>query len=258
MKKTVLLFSIAMMLLSCGGERKASQQEALQTIDSAYYHKADGQTECTVRASLPAERMNQAVGEWLDESLGGVFPGDPTDIQAIVDYYGTAMTDTLKNMAKEWEDAGLDDKTLAFEALMEHDYETDEFVTYTLSTYTDLGGAHPTSSSRGATFRKKDGRRVDWDMIASHDSYLFQKRLSEGLKDYFEVETDEQLTELLPDINIYNIPYPQTPPYFTKDGIVVIYQQYEIAPYAYGMPSFIMTYEEAKSYMTGWAKRMVK
>lgn len=256
MKKTFLLLTIAALFASCGSEN--SKKEGVQQIDSAYYHKAEGPVECTVRASLPVERLNQAVGEWLDEALGGLYPGDPTDIQAIADYYGKAMTDTLTNWANDPDLPDFATRELAFEARMEYAYETNEFVTYTLTTYTDLGGAHPTSTSQGATFRKKDGRRVDWNMIASHYGYKFQELLKDSLMEYFGADTDEELSENLLDTNIYNIPYPKTPPYFLEDGIAVIYQQYEIAPYAFGMPNFLLAYEESKPLMTGWAKRMLK
>ena len=35
-------------------------------------------------------------------------------------------------------------------------------------------------------------------------------------------------------------PLPAFPPFLTKEGVVVMYQQYEIAPYAVGMPSCVI------------------
>ena len=43
---------------------------------------------------------------------------------------------------------------------------------------------------------------------------------------------------------------PATSPYFTADGIVFTYQQYEIAPYAAGQPSFTLSYKDVASYLT--------
>ena len=256
-KKAFILFALPILLTACGNtESKKSVNSNGQAIDSAYYHKEKDAMSCTVRASLPAERLNQSVGEWLDEALGGQYTGDPTDIQGIVDFYGMAMTDSLEKMLSN-KDEVAEDAEMAYEARMEHCYETGELVTYTLSTFIDLGGAHPLSTAEGATFRKKDGRRVGWDIIARHSQYLFLEKLKEQLKAYFEVETDEELAETTM-LDVEHIPLPKTPPYFTEDGIRAVYQEYEIAAYAYGMPEIQFTYDELKPLLTGWAQRLIK
>lgn len=241
------------------------EQKSVEQIDSAYYHKTSDHVSCTLRASLPAERLNQAVGEWLDESLGGLYPGDPTDIQGIIDYYGTCMSDTLKSMTEETKAMIAKGEApeeimhdLEYEMRMEQMYETSEYVTYSFSTYTDLGGAHPSSSGEGVTFRKKDGRRVGWDIFASRYAFRIDEMIKEGLKEYFEVESDEDLQSMLTINDTYFIPRPQTPPYLTKDGIVACYQQYEIAPYAAGMPNLLFPYDKITPYLTGWGKRLLK
>ena len=51
------------------------------------------------------------------------------------------------------------------------------------------------------------------------------------------------------DVQVYNIPLPKNPPYFTQDGLTFVYQQYEIAPYAAGMPTFSIPYDVAKGLL---------
>lgn len=275
MKKILVLCAVAILLVACGGKTAEgtpvevndntdgqtttqTTQEKKTAVDSAYFHKEEGIVKCTLTAHLPAERMNQAVGEWLDEALGGIYPADPTDIQGIVDYYGKAMYDSLKAMEAEAKANEYPCPELAYEIRMEHAYETSTFVTYTLTTYTYFGGAHPSWLSQGATFRKQDGRRVDWTFIASNFSSRFQERVKTGLMEYFEVKTEDELDEVLQVDHIYNIPLPVTLPYFTEKGVSITYQQYEIAPYAAGLPSMIIPYDELKPMMTGWAQRMLK
>ena len=252
------MLTFALLMAACGGENSGKTTDKTTQVDSAYYQKNSSHASCTVKANLPAERLNQPVGEWLDEALGGIYPGDPTDIQGIVDFYGTSMTDSLEKFASEMEIPEEERTPMEQQVNMEYAYETDKYVTYTLSTYTDLGGAHPTATEKGATFRKKDGRRVGWDIIAGHDAYNFQQLLKKHLKEYFNAGTDEELVDMLADIDPDNIPLPHTPPYFLEDGIVMIYQQYEIAPYAAGMPNALFTYDELKPMLTGWAKRMIE
>ena len=45
------------------------------------------------------------------------------------------------------------------------------------------------------------------------------------------------------------IPLPTWQPFPSKDGLVFTYQQYEIAPYAAGMPAFTIPYEDIAPYV---------
>ena len=55
----------------------------------------------------------------------------------------------------------------------------------------------------------------------------------------------------------YFLPMPVTPPLFGKDGIIVTYQQYEIAAYAAGMPSFVIPYNKAKGLLNQTGKALL-
>ena len=58
------------------------------------------------------------------------------------------------------------------------------------------------------------------------------------------------------DVN--HIPVPQFPPTFTKNGLVFLYQQYEIGPYAVGMPNFCIPYKKVLPYLTEEAAALVE
>ena len=86
-----------------------------------------------------------------------------------------------------------------------------------------------------------------------------QPLLKKGLKEYFnenadeKIKTDQQLMEqlMLPEESKGLIPLPAwTPsPDEKGKGLVFTYQQYEIACYAVGMPSFVLTWEELKPFL---------
>lgn len=67
--------------------------------------------------------------------------------------------------------------------------------------------------------------------------------IREGLmRQYFDVETAQEFKDALlidPD----TLPLPVTPPYFMPDGFHVVYQQYEIACYAAGLPGCVLPYD---------------
>lgn len=224
------------------------------TADSVSYLSPDEYLICHIKAERPSEQLAVAVGEWLDEALGGFYTGDVRDLQQLVDFYGKAMSDTLSERAKEVGPY----MYLEYEAKMEKAWENDLVVTYTLQTYQGLGGAHPSSGFEGATFRKSDGRRLGWDIVSRRFQYELSDLIVKSLKNYLEVESDEELIELLGEDKFYGLPLPRTSPYMMENGLVYIYQQYELLAYAYGMPSDVIPYETIKPLLTGWAQRLVK
>jgi hypothetical protein len=43
----------------------------------------------------------------------------------------------------------------------------------------------------------------------------------------------------------------------TEKGVEFLYQPYEIAPYAAGMPSFTLSYQDIRPYLTIGAQKMI-
>ena len=128
-----------------------------------------------------------------------------------------------------------------------------DIIGHFINMYQYTGGAHGGTFISGMTFRKSDGRRVEWDLFTKS----MQDVIKKGLKKYFEVNTDEELENSLSLENTYMLPLPATPPVFTKEGVMFTYQQYEIAAYAAGLPSFIVPYDEAKSLMNTTGKNLL-
>lgn len=252
MTKVLFVAALLPFMLACTGGQTGTSGSTAPT-DSVCFNFEDDQIVCNIKADVPSPELALAVGEWLDEQLGGCYDGDARDMQALIDFYGHAWSDTLRNAAEEV--LGM---ITEFDATMEKDYETDRFVTYTLNTCLGLGGAHPTSSVIGVTFRKSDGRRLDWDIVRNYFGYRIKEIIKDKLTDYFEVGTDEELEECLFEIPAYNIPLPQTPPFFTENGVSFIYQQYEISAYAYGMPNDVIPYDTIHPLLTGQAKRLIE
>lgn len=92
---------------------------------------------------------------------------------------------------------------------------------------------------------------MGWELLKEKPDSVVRSAIKDGLKGYFKVNSEEELygclfidkpSETNADAQGQEIlfPLPSTPPFLTKDGIRVIYQQYEIAPYAAGMPSCVI------------------
>ena len=189
------------------------------------------------------------------------YSGDKSETKGMFDYYSKAVNKMLNSQAKEEYDERVkyweEDTTITEEQRKEYkesitpwDYtmtvtktfEDSTYVVFSDSEYSYLGGAHGGVFGFGAlTFRFSDGS------------------IEKGLKEYFnenadeKITTDQQLMEqlMLPDESKGLIPLPAwTPsPDEKGKGLVFTYQQYEIACYAVGMPSFVLTWEELKPFL---------
>ena len=242
-------------------EQEDAQKDGKLTYKQVEQSKKDKSGEYKIIVDFPTSGnpiLVNAIREYISESLGisyagemennmqGSYSGDLGDGQKMIDYYFDLKYKEFKKahdlMA---ENMTGDVPTFASETEIHFLYETDQFVTYEMKKYEDMGGAHGGTFISGMTFRKSDGRRVEWDLFTKS----MQDVIKKGLKKYFEVNTDEELENSLSLENTYMLPLPATPPVFTKEGVLFTYQQYEIAAYAAGLPSFIVPYDEAKSLM---------
>ena len=160
------------------------------------------------------------------------------------------------------------------------DEESDTYVTYSYCTEGFTGGAHGYATATGITISKATGKEIGYESEYNANTMTFSikhqnlfrstksaglyKLIKEGVKDYFsDLEdhriSDEELADVLqnvPDVN--HIPVPQFPPTFTKNGLVFLYQQYEIGPYAVGMPNFCIPYKKVLPYLTEEAAALVE
>ena len=250
-------------------EQEDGQKDGKLTYKKVEQSKNDKSGEYKIVVDFPTGGnpiLVNAIREYISESLGisyagemennmqGSYSGDLGDGQKMIDYYIDLKYKEFKNAHDEMaEHMQGDTPTFASETEIHYLYETDKFVTYEMKKYEDMGGAHGGTFISGMTFRKSDGRRVDWELFTKS----MQDVIKKGLKKYFEVHTDEEMEKYLSLENTYLLPLPATPPVFTKEGVLFTYQQYEIAAYAAGLPSFIVPYDEAKSLMNTTGKNLL-
>ena len=182
-----------------------------------------------------------------------------TEGKTVIHAWGKVTADSLideaQKMYKDFSDMG--EMELTRQVSLRKTYETKDFVTYTMEYYSYDGGAHGMSTTEGATFRKSDGRKFGWDIFSLKGRNELQDLIKAGLKSYFKISSDEDLKNNLLEGNIFYIPLPTSVPYFTKEGVHFVYQPYEIACYAAGMPSFTIPYSQIKGKLTYTTSRMI-
>ncbi len=179
----------------------------------------------------------------------------------------TRMVGEVRSMAEEGFAAGYEN-----EYTIRMSVQTPDYLTLEIGHYTYMGGAHGGFGSEGVTFRKSDGRKMGWNLFDLSKKQQIIALIREQLKTYFAFDenkkpiSDEELQEQLqvwddpdtPENELeYGLPLPTTAPYVTRDGIAFVYQQYEIAAYACGLPSGILSFESVRDVLSDEGKNLL-
>jgi len=260
MRKSVFLCAILAittgMQFFTGCKSKTGGNEAV-TTDSVKFDSKDSLVDvkyCIEYVKTGPEALINSVNEYISEQLGDTYKGSMQSADSMINYYAKAEYDTMKS---DQQAIGKVENEMHFCSIykIKKAWETNKLITFSDEVYNYTGGAHGMSGNSGCTFRKSDGRRFGSEILKNTYDEGFTNLVKEGLKKYFskatenKIESDDDLSDCLLDVKVYNIPMPQCPPFLTKEGVTFVYQQYEISAYAYGMPTFTIPYDKAKPYL---------
>ena len=247
-------------------------------------------------AELPngADKVSRAIREDLldviDNQLGHIvsyegerqfdaFDGDRSDAGAFLKYYFDKSLDILARESDKdardremymSEDADMDEAEKAailanmpgweYEFCLSKIADTTNYVVFQSQDYVYMGGAHGGITGAGfITYDKVNGSRVE-QFVDPDCAEEIQPLIRQGLVDYFGEGGLEVGVDNLDDVLLLEgtvIPLPAWPPFPSANGLEFVYQQYEIAPYAAGMPSFSIPFADLEPYLTKEARRLM-
>lgn len=224
------------------------KQEANLTFEPIIF----SENECAdcphVRVSIPkalersklATTINTALREEIISLLIFDDEVEATTIdQAITSFTNgyTEIKDLYPDEPAQWE-AQIDGKTV---------YEDANLLTIELNSYQFTGGAHGYGSKRYLNFDKKKGIELEnWQLFNNQEDF----------QNY--VETKFRSKENIPQgepINSTGFMFEKDSFYlpenigFTKEGIKLLYNQYEVASYADGPIELTLPYKDVKKYL---------
>ncbi len=274
MKRThlfpVLMAALTLAATGCNkSAKKQSQADTLTTDSVVYLGLRDSTVECTIRIDYPngSDSLSTAVKNFIGHELASLYlprnNGDENEIkqyplytgsalegQKMTDYYGAG---TMKYLADCFT---LDYYTkLSCETTIKKDIETPEYVTYTVTQQTYLGGAHGSYTTYSVNISKHSFSPMYHPIdstLTSDIQPILRKGIIQYLNDCGEEVTDSTLNDnlMLPIENNGIIPLPVHAPYLQNDSLYFVYQQYEIASYALGLISFGVAYNDIKAYLS--------
>ena len=285
--KAFCLFPViacCVLAVSCQGGGAPVEIENRTFEDEAAYVDTKLDVDLPVAKGAVATAIRAALAEVLYRDVCDIarrddkpdfapFAGDAGDTQALMGYYEEQLTAAL-TAASDSEYAEriegiMEAETLsdsekenyiknignwAFDYSLKKVGETDRCIVFKSEYYVNYGGTHGGILGAGPlTFSKRDGRLVG-DFFQPGSAARMQPLLREGLREYFGPRMDGTGVD---DLDVFlslpeggAVPLPKWAPQPVADSLHFIYQQYEIAPYAAGMPEFSLPVGQLKDFLT--------
>lgn len=238
MKKFFVMSAALVALAGCGVKTAPDviECETVAVADSLELGGSKAVSE--VRAVFPVGQtaLADSVRRWICGQLGADSAG-----QTVADAAAEFVKSTLAEAKSDFE--GFQEEgfalTYGYQVSVDTLFSSPALATYASTFYAYTGGAHGMSAYTPATFLRPDGTRLTWgntlrpgceaQMVALikrglNDQYFRPNGMSLALGDGLLVSPD-------------SIGLPSAPPFITAKGLQVIYQPYDIAPYAAGMPT---------------------
>lgn len=258
----IMTATLSFITASCRDQQKDTTEEpSLLELKAVSWEENKTVEGCKIYADYPSDSttaLSQNIREWMNEQLGGIYEGNLNDGEKMIGFYGKKRVDEIRRNIEEFGENSAMDKSVYYVQIRDK-FETASLVTYTSEIYEYSGGAHGGEVEIGSVFRKSDGRRFGWDMFTAEGQTALRDIIKNELKEkYFKVKSDEEFySMLLAEEARYVFPLPDSAPYFMRNGVKFIYQQYEIAPYAAGKPYCIIPYEKLTDFFTATMKPLV-
>lgn len=254
---------------SSTAEEEVLAFDSIEVKDSSMINENNG-ARCSMKVVFPVSGNKQlcdSIRKWICDEMGDTLGKNMADIKGFIK---KSVKDNVRDSRKDVDemvkdalenDADMNDLYINYETEVEivKVYEDDDYVTLLDFTYNYMGGAHGMAMHAGMTFSKHDGHRCGWELVKNYKPKELRRLIREDLKDYFDIHekdkavSDAKLRENLfgksldgmdEDTYYNDFPLPGTTPWLTKEGVVFLYQQYEIAAYAAGMPTSVIPFKK--------------
>ncbi len=229
-KKIALVVAIGL-FVSCKEEAKPLAFEN-HTISKSYEAVIEVSYDIATPDSDISEEINGLIEKEIIKSVGY---DDSINIEAALDTFDKEFKDfksTFPDSEQAWE--------IAIET--EVIYQSESIITIALSTYSDKGGAHGNDAIQLININPKNGKPYSNGEIINLD-----KAFTDLAKSFFLKENNNESSE---EDYFYGEPFKLPKNIgFSDEGIVLLYNVYEIASYDQGYTEFTIPFKDVEPYL---------
>lgn len=236
MKKLVLLLLVSIGIVSCTKEVRLTFSETNFTKnENAVIEINIPKAEGTIEVS---EAINAAIENFIVSTIS--FSED-----YLINVSLNEAMMKFDSVYIEFKD-DFEEDSLVWEAFIDGEvtYQSSEITCIAINSYLNTGGAHGNTNISFLNFNSQTGKLLQNDDIIKNKDFL---KLAEK---YFNIELQEMLNENGFDDYFFGDGFhlPENIG-FSDEGVILLYNVYEIAPYSEGITEFTIPFEEALPYL---------
>lgn len=230
--KYLLVACAFFMLFSCKEETQITFSET--NLTSENNHIVEVNIPLAIENGNVAKAINSAIKSYVitalqvGESNDSVTKSVEASIENFNKEYNSFIND-FPESAQEWE-AQIDGEVI---------FKTPDVISVSLTSYTNTGGAHGNLNISFLNFNASTGESIENNELFKDISAF--KTLA---KTYFEANLEDK--DLIFDTENFRLPKNIG---YSDDGIILLYNTYEIAPYSSDIIEFSIPFEEAKPHL---------
>lgn len=261
MKHYIALFIAAFLLYGCQDEKKntdekeAIENEAIKplTFETRYY-KQTSDTDCKENCPMVTIEIPEAAGRQpaADSINKRVF-----EVVRSIVYFGekpyqaNSYDEIMNSFMKSYKELKRDypKETLGWEGRIkgEVSYKTDSIINIKLNNYMYTGGAHGYEGNRSLLFDPATGHSLTHRDLFN-DVKGFTDYAEKQFRKKFKINDMQPIngTGFLFEDETFALPQAM---FFTKEGLLLYYNTYEISSYAEGPKELLLPYKDIKQYL---------
>ncbi len=233
------------LLLMCFGCNNTGEELTFENINLDIDKCVDcPSVDITIPKALGKTKLDNTINNAISEEIISLLNfDDDTDaisIEKAVKSFQSEYTTLKERYAEE---------SMPWEAEIEGkiSYEGPNIITITLNSYLFTGGAHGYSATRFLNFDKKKGKALkNSELFKSQDA--FEKFAETKFRAQENIPSDLSInsTGFMFETELFYLPENMG---FTKEGLQLFYEQYEVASYADGPIVLTLPYADIKDYL---------
>jgi hypothetical protein len=251
MKKSILLLSILFLLASCQDEKtqKKQQIEFKQQKFESEVTLASGKDSTTAKVNIPIAQGKSVIADSINKKVFSMvkeivyFDEKPLEINDYKDLLAS-FTNSYKKFVTDFPDyhlpweATVDGKVI---------YQSDALICLEINHYSFTGGAHGNGGQQSLVVDATTGKVIPNDKLFK-DPNVFKAFAEKEFRRTYKVPENGSINQTGMQFEDEQFHLPENI-FFTDKGLLLYYNQYEVASYVDGTKQLLFPYDKINEYL---------
>ncbi|MGW9684343.1 DUF3298 domain-containing protein [Flagellimonas sp. 2504JD1-5] len=241
MKKAFRLLLLFLPLLGCENDEKLTFEPIHLSNETC---EGCPKIDIAIPKALDETILSNRINTALEEEIILLLSFDEEQEITTIDNAITSFTTSFKELKSKFSD-----ETMGWEAKVESDvsYEDNDMLTLYFNAYSFTGGAHGYGSTSFLNFDKRKATELEnWELFDDLEGFLKFAEIKFRIQEDIPQDDNINATGFMFERDAFHLSENVG---YTKEGITLLYNQYEVASYADGPITLTIPYAEANKYL---------